>query len=236
MFTRKSGLTRIDLLAVLGALCFAALVAVPSFGASRGESKRVACQNNLRQVVAAFHMWMDAHSETVPWIIPVRDGGTRPDAGISLRVGAVWLEMSTLSNYAASPRILACPADQAANPAENWDNGEGGLLNSGYRANAVSYMLGTDVMLDLPRSILAGDRDFRPGSGPGSCSRGFNNVYSVSYQLGVTQWTNLVHSASGNLGYVDGSVESVPSSRLEKTLNDLGISDDAGAAHYLQPR
>lgn len=235
MSTRKSAFTRIEVVAVVAGLFLVFVVAFPLLGASRGESKRVGCQNNLRQVLAAFHMWMDAHGEAVPWIVPMREGGTRPDSGLTSRNGAVWIEMSVLSNYAASPRILACPADPAAGPADNWGSGQGGLLNSGNRQNAVSYILGTDALLNLPRSVLTGDRDFTAHSGPGVCARGFNNVFNI-FNGNPTGWTNLVHSTLGHLGMFDGSVEAVPSSRLSKAFSELGVSDDAGSMHYLRPR
>ena len=42
----------------------------------------------------------------------VSRGGTRPDSGF--KAGNAWFEFTALSNELVTPRILACPADDAA--------------------------------------------------------------------------------------------------------------------------
>src|SRR4030095_13113051 len=95
---------------------------------------------NLRQIGIAVRQWSGDHFEDPPWLTSVSFGGTRPDSGTK-GTGA-WAEYLSLSNEMVTPRILVCPSDGLAKIASNWGSGPNGLVNPGFRQQAVSYLLG----------------------------------------------------------------------------------------------
>ena len=118
----SSAFTRLELLAVLAALALLALCTWPALAGSRGDAHRAGCFSNLRQIGQGAQRWAMDHTERIPWLTPVADGGTFTN---TLRVSAVWLEMLTFSNELASPRLLACPADEGVKVASTWLGGAG---------------------------------------------------------------------------------------------------------------
>jgi competence protein ComGC len=227
--------TRVELLAVVAALLFVISLAVPLIGHTRADVDRAGCASNLRALGHAAHLWGNDHNDLFPWITFVDEGGTKPrNFG---KTAAAWVEFSTLSNHLASPRALACPRDLATRSAAHWGNTTDGFVNSGQRANALSYFLNFHGWGELPRSVIAGDRDLRPGSpGPLGCSRSFAvNTVGTTAQV-PTVWTNEVHVGAGHLLFVDGSVEYVNSIRLSRVLGGPDTQDDAQRSHLINAR
>jgi hypothetical protein len=225
---------RADLVAMLAA---AVVLACVGMGMTlRESSTRAVCFNNLRQVGQAVQLWGNDHSDEAPWLIPVSQGGTMPEG--AAKSGSVWFEFMALSNTASNPRIFACPQDsQTRAVASNFGNGAGGLANSGFRANAVSYMLSFHSSAMLPKSVICSDRDVRPTtSGVTSCSRRVIATASVRdpSQTPVV-WTNAVHPNAGHVLTMDGAVTYSDSASLGRRLVADENADNA-SVHLVGPR
>jgi hypothetical protein len=240
MRPQTQGFTRLDLLAIFGGLSLCMFVALPLLAVTRGDSKRAGCFNNLRQLGQAFQLWANDHEDALPWGVLVSQGGTRPDSGG--KPANAWLEFLPLTNVLATPRVLACPADSATKVAQGWGSDSTGFLNSGLRANALSYFVSFDATTIgtsplLPHAAFTGDRDFRVSSvAPVTCSRRVIGVRSVDRFDTTVVWTNAVHGGDG--GHVlrfDGAVEFTPSSGLRDAIAGAN-SDDNGSAHIANAR
>ncbi len=141
--------------------------------------------------------------------------------------------------------------------ADSWTTSpEGGFLHGNYQNNAVSYFIGLDAgtMSRNPAAgdyttimawdraqdqAITGDRNIRVDGGPGGCSAGVNNAWTVSVknQDGTPKtsqcaWTNAVHGLQGNLAILDGSVSIVNQNGL---IEEMRKSDDNGSVHFLMP-
>jgi hypothetical protein len=233
---RDAAFTRIEMAALIAALALFCAVALPLIGATRSESARIGCFSNLRQLGAAARVWGNDHGDRFPWITPEDEGGTRP-ATVSKSANA-WVEWITLSNEITSPHLLACPSDAATKVASHWGNTTGGFANSGFRGQSLSYFIGYHGEPQMPRSVITGDRDFRPSSTtPVGCAFGnaINTLNCNAFSGTTIAWTNAVHSAAGHLLFVDGGVEFVNSARLRSALvGDL--QSDNSSIHFINAR
>lgn len=222
--------TRLELLACLAAATLLVTIIVPALATSGSRSDRVVCFNNLRQIGVAYGQFGLEHGEFTPWRVTMAEGGSI-DHPAKSNPG---IQFSVLSNGVATPKVLSDPADTrpAVRPATHWGTSPGGLLNPGFRNNAVSYFLGVDGNFTLPRRVLAGDRNVRAQAGVG-CSSG---IVPVAQVLRPVTWTNDVHGLAGNVVFFDGSAEQVDSGGLSDAL---GVQDDVagGSAntHLLIP-
>jgi hypothetical protein len=227
---RECGFTRVELLAVITALFLIALVLAPAAVSMRSDSERAICFNNLRLVGRAVQMWAGDHNQQTPWRTLVSDGGT-----MSPKRGAAWYEFSFLSNQLASPKVLVCPSDVGAIRARDFDQ----FRETGFRQDALSYIISLDATPDAPRGWLSGDRNLRPKSyGATSCSAGVNDAGSLAIEQPnpVPAWTNgAVHGEFGHVLLLDGSVEFTSTARLRELLF-LSPGDFQNSAHFLKAR
>ncbi len=240
MRPQTQGFSRLDLLGILGGFSLCLFLALPLFAVTRGDSKRAGCFNNLRQVGHAFQLWANEHEDTLPWGVWASQGGTRPDSGA--KPANAWLEFLPLTNVLATPRVLACPADSATKVARSWGSDSTGFLNSGLRANGLSFFVSFDTAVSspparLPHAAFTGDRDFRMTAGPlVSCSLGVSGVRSVYANDTTVAWTNAVHGGDGgHLLRFDGAVEFTQSGDL-RTAVAGSQSDENGIAHVVNAR
>ncbi len=226
--------TRVELMIVVAALAFLGVIALPLFASPRADSDRAACFNNLRRLGSGVTLWGNDHDDLPPWLVSPSNGGTQ----IFPKTALTWTEFITLSNELVTPLVLACPADPTVKVASHWGNTVNGLANTGFRNNAVSYFLSYHSRPWLPRSVIAGDRDFRPSvSPPLTCAYGPNNAARIDTTSGIISvWTNAVHRSVGHLLTSDGSVDLVPSiSLMSRLLGPEGQSDN-GSIHIIYPR
>jgi hypothetical protein len=236
MTTRPHAFTRLELLGTIAALALMIITASPLWGGFKPNSQRIGCFNNLRQIGRAVQVWGADHNDRAPWITSVTEGGTRPDS--SLKAGTAWVELITLSNELAGPRVFTCPSDAATKVASHWGNTANGFANSGFRGNALSYFVSYHGQPQLPRSVISGDRDFRPSTPPPvSCSRGnVSNAAGCAVFAPPLAWTNAVHMEAGHLLFVDGSVEYVNGAKLNIVLAGPETQNDAGSVHFINAR
>lgn len=130
------------------------------------------CINNLKQISLAFGLWAAGHDKRFPFNVSTNDGGTMElcSRGTGQFDQSAFLIFKHMSNALANPKILVCPADWLAKPADGFQ---------GLQRTNVSYLLrtGSNITSDHPEQILAfcpihghsvyADGHVAPGPGPG---------------------------------------------------------------------
>jgi len=229
---RGSGLTRLDLLALLGGLAVLAMMGLPGLAGAKANTQQAQCFANLRLIGRGVAMWGFDHGNRVPCRTPQSEGGTM----LGVRPGNAWVEWQVMSNELGSPKVLVCPGDtETKKIARSFTTSpDGGFLNANYRGNALSYFIGLDVYPERPSDVLAGDRNFQVDLTITSCSSGINSAQCVfSDGNSSSRWTNGIHWPSGNVLLFDGQVRSLESRGFIQTV---GATDDNGSVHLLMPR
>ena len=222
--------TRIELLVLLAVLGVIALLALPALANTNARSQRVICVNNLRQIGRAYQMWAGDHDDFIPPLVSANDGGTQSTLpGVN-----AWVQFSWISNELGSPKVLACPSDNARVARDFSSDPTGGLAYPGFRNNAVSYVLG-HPMPEFPADWLCADRNLRMDQVSAGCSY-FRMVAVVALRppSANVQWTNSIHVNSGNVLSIDGRVEQLSNGALFRNLSQL--VEDNGNIHLLVPR
>jgi competence protein ComGC len=231
----RRAFTRTEVLAVIAVLFLILAIVLPAFAATKSESGRMVCFNNLRLIGRGVATWTADHNQKFSWRTRVEDGGTMQNP----KPSAAWVEYLSLSNELVTPRILACPSDAGVRTARVFDyDPDGGLVMPGYRNNALSYPLHLDGSPDAPRSWLSGDRNLKADGSAGGCSAGVFNadvIYAVPQQFAQLRWTNAVHGDFGHVLTTDGQVEFTSSVRLREIILGSGF-DDNGQTHFLRAR
>ena len=233
MRRNSSAFTRLELLAVIFGLFLLATFALPLLAATRRDSDRVACFNNLRQIGRAVELWAGDHEGEPPWRTYTSLGGTRP-ASIS-KPGNAWFEFTALSNELFTPRILACPADAGVKVASEFSSdGQRGYMSTGFRAAATSYFVRLDTAVGPdPTWFLAGDHNIR-FFGVQNCVYGVTGADIYEPRNPASGWTNAVHGAQGNAVRTDGGVSETTSEQF-RTVFFTGLGDD-NSLHFLRAR
>ena len=222
-----------ELLFVTGAVALLLLTAAPLLGNSKLRSDRLVCGNNLRQIGVAFQTWADSHEDRFPWVVSQGSGGTSlPNTAL---MDNAWYHYLPLSNTLNSPSLLACPSD-LSKVATKWDfDSAGGFLNSAYRNNSLSYLVGCHAEIRHPQSVLAGDRNIIPDSYNAGCALGFRFAIMLNARNSLAKWNStIMHGASGNVLVGGGSVCELSSLGLQEFVRQ--VNTDNGSEHYLLPR
>src|SRR5438552_1674226 len=134
---------RLELVAVLTALCLLSLVVLPVLANTKPRGDRVTCLNNLRRIGGAEHLWANDHSEQMPWWVTVDEGGTR---GTNLQNNA-WFNYGMMTNELGTPTILACPSDTETRVAHDFSLLADGFFHPANKNNSVSYFIGLDSFM-----------------------------------------------------------------------------------------
>ncbi len=226
--------TRLELLAVAGALLLLTLVALPLAGNTRTRSDRIVCLANLRQIGRAYQLWASEHGDRNPFLVNTNEGGI---FGVTLANNA-WYHYAWISNELVTPRVLVCPSDTGAVRVATDFSSErtGGFVNPAYRNNAASYFVGLHAFFYYPRSILGGDRNVVPTYRNTSCGTA---GLSLTQFLGgppsyYVSWTNIIHGPSGNLLFNDGSAQESSRQDLQQALR--APDTDWSQIHIVVPR
>jgi type II secretory pathway pseudopilin PulG len=240
----------IELLVVLTIMILLGGLLLPALTRSKVKAAKAGCASNMKQVTLAFIVWVnDREKDVLPWRVDVADGGTRNH--LSGLQNNAWFQYSWISNELPNPRVLACPSDKQAKPADTFSSaGKGGLLNPSYQNAACSYSLGLDGLTNrirgsglipfelCPEWPLLWDRNADTKRAPtGSCSSGLDPVYQLT--VGSSLWLqkpNYGHGIVGNVGLADGSVQLTGHNEFNKIIAASNCRRECSSFHCLQPR
>src|SRR5258705_4650312 len=128
--------TLIELLVVIAVIAILAGLLLPVLGRAKGQARRVACLNNLKQIATGLRVWADDHDSKFPWKVD-------PNAAANVQLSLVSMEL-------VSTKILLCPSDVRHDPAN--DFASLAMIN-------ISYCLGTEADEKRPSNILVMDRN-----------------------------------------------------------------------------
>lgn len=182
MKTAEKGFTLIELAVVLAIIAMLGVMLLPALASVRGNSQRIACVNNIKQIAATFRIWEGNHGNRYPMAVSTFQGGASEYVAHSsggptpiapskaLVPGMVFMVMS---NELATPTILFCPSDNIHNnvatnfsfqdmlgiasfPSSGITTPQPGEPASGPQSK-VSYFINSDVSELHPQDIMTGD-------------------------------------------------------------------------------
>jgi prepilin-type N-terminal cleavage/methylation domain-containing protein len=248
---QKGAFTLIELLVVVAIIAILAALLLPALAKAKAKAGRVRCAANLKQLSLAYVTWFQDNDSNLP---PWRQGANNGNFNDPLKHN-LWYQYYWIREQVQNPAILADPGDKRRNlvVANSWGPQPGGLQNSLYQNNAVSYALGSDsgvlsgggaMPIDRVQDhIIVMDRHIRVDAKNVGCSSQINSAVLSGFNKpgGAVSpsvvWTNDVHGSSGgNIALLDGSAHQVTSKGLRDHLN---LADDiiggTGGIHYWFP-
>ncbi|HEX9046583.1 MAG TPA: type II secretion system protein [Verrucomicrobiae bacterium] len=192
---RRTAFTLLELLTVIAIIGILAALLMPALEGGMARAKRIACENNLRQIGLGFHLFMHDHNGQFPTGVPMRDGGAQEFVRNGYLIpGAFYFsyrQFAPLSNELAATSLLICKAETVRMPAANFAS----LQNSN-----LSYFIGVNASFSEPGSILSGDRNL-------ACSPSPSPTILHTSVGSVFWWNSELHKVKGNMLFADDHVE-----------------------------
>jgi prepilin-type processing-associated H-X9-DG protein len=192
-----------ELLIVLGCVAIVVLLILPEFARSSNVAPRINCRLNLKQIGLSFRTWALDHNNQYPMSASATNGGC---AGVPLSLLA-YSTFAVMSNELSTPQVLVCLQDKTRTNAATFTK---------FGPKNLSYFLGIDASDTNPDTLLAGDDNIlvnglaaKPG------------LFDLKTNSKVA-WSKVRHKGQGNVGFVDGSVQQLDSTRLARALAGTG--------------
>jgi prepilin-type N-terminal cleavage/methylation domain-containing protein/prepilin-type processing-associated H-X9-DG protein len=183
----EKAFTLIELFVVVTLIAILAAMLLPALASTRGNSQRVACINNIKQVGLAFRLWEGNNNGRYPQAVsqsqggameycPTANGSMTPINPVGPYTKAAGMVFMVMSNQLATPKVLFCPSDNfhvAGNGyATNFGYGEllgtsqspprGVILTTAEGSSAltkISYFVNCSATEANPQDIMTGDRN-----------------------------------------------------------------------------
>jgi hypothetical protein len=222
-----SGLTRIEVLVIVGVLLVLVVLSLPLLPSARdsGKYRRIKCVNNLKNVSISFRIFAIDHGQRFPWQLSREEGGTKEDADESSRI---WRHFAVMSNELSTPKILFCPADEAGlkrKEANAWSNSSSNppaAKLTYFESNRnLSYFVGARADSSNPVGWLAGDRNIT-NPPPERLEYGLARIGILGTNTTTAGWDHHIHRNAGNIVSDDGTVQQMTNLRLRETLRSAG--------------
>jgi prepilin-type processing-associated H-X9-DG protein len=203
---RNQAVTITEVLLVIAVLLFLVILFLPGYLAHPRRPLRLECINNLYQIGIAYRVWADDHEGKFPFQVPDANGGTLELA----KSGNVWVNFWVMSNELATPKILTCLADtDRLPPTTNF---------SSQLESHISYFIGLDANTNFSETLLSGDDDLLIGG-----DRAKSGRVELLTNTPIS-WTTARHKFGGNVGFADGSVESINATNLQRVFQQTGLA------------
>ena len=106
-----------------------------------------------------------------------------------------------MSNEIGAPKILVCPEDGEKTAKADF--------GCGFSNTNVSYFVGADAEDTFPQMFLTGDRNVAVENKPLP-----PGIFVWASNRSALSWSKAIHTARGNVGLADGSVQLLDSRRL----------------------
>ncbi len=199
-YTKRWGFTLVEILIVLGILALLTAILLPVFSRARNSVRTSTCASNLRQIGAAFRLYVDDHKGFHPVMIVTPNCGWAEQIYPYTRSTTVF----RCPSFAYGDFRPGCPASESTDdpefPFHDWDGS--------YDLNTFSSLTGrfNEMRLRAPSETIL----FCDGKGGRAI---FSNPYGGTFINGVPQnprdFTDLGnrHNYGANVAFADGHVK-----------------------------
>ncbi len=230
IFSPSKYFTLIELLVVIAIIAILAALLLPALKSAKGMANKIACANNLKQIGMLMTIYIGDYNEFFPPLGP-------SDASAD-----VWYQYLNIGGF----NPLRCPGDEidvsttVPNPSPTAfrfyynlvSYGQNSIIGNvhadGYIVNKITTRCFKNPEMRIYSAETVRDGEVSPGYGllPGV-------VYPVAarrYNLLISNWSFLRHKNLCNAVFMDGHVNSLPSSSYDKA----GPTYPRGSALYIR--
>jgi type II secretory pathway pseudopilin PulG len=212
---RNVAITLLEIGVVIVVLAILTAVVLPFLATTKRTSSRIGCVQNLKQIGLAYRIWSGDNNDFFPMGISVTNGGSLE----AVRMGDVATTFQVMSNELSTPKILVCRGDGI----ERGDTNRMPATDFSKVSNSnISYFVGVDVTNDAnPLLIISGDSNLQLG---GKTAKSGLLLVGTSHRVAWDSGRHVYYGYNGNLGFADGSVQSLTISGLRSSFVQTGLA------------
>ena len=214
MKAQTRAFTLLELLVVIVTVAILGAMLLPALASTRGNSQKITCLNNLKQVGMAFRTWEGNHNGKYPMAVAKTSGGasdylahsssTPPSINAPASNFYVpGMAYMVMSNELAATKILFCPSDNIhPGSATNFTYQDllglsSSIVNqsepgeNGSAFTKISYFVNADAQEANPQDVMTGD-DNIGNAGVSSATA------AASYRFGGSSFSEAITTASSS--------------------------------------